>query len=361
MATARTFTSGVFWLAVLAALAWALFRIFEPFLAPVLWALLLAFMLFPINRWLRQRLHGRNGAAALLLTLAVVVGIVVPTALLAFAFLRQGSELLTKVSAAAEQYKIARPSDILNLPIVNRPLHWIQEKMPVTTDQLQQRLGDGVAHLQQFLVASGRALLVGALSLLVNLALTLFLLFFFFRDGDAFGARLLRVIPAADRRKQLLIDHLSSVTKAVVMGSLLTGLAQGALIAVAFWIVGLPSPVVFGFVAAVLALLPIGGTAFVWIPGAIALGVGGHWGGCVFLTVWGALVVGSADNFLRPLLISGRAQISTLPVFFGVLGGLAAFGMIGMFLGPLVIAMALALLGFAEESRESGIEKQGTS
>ena len=100
--------------------------------------------------------------------------------------------------------------------------------------------------------------------------------------------------------------------------------------------------------------MPVAGTALVWAPAAIALYAQGRPGWALFLLLWGALLVGSVDNFLRPRLISGRAQISTLPVFFGVMGGLAAFGAIGMFVGPLIIALTLALVGFAEESREPG-------
>ena len=107
---------------------------------------------------------------------------------------------------------------------------------------------------------------------------------------------------------------------------------------------------VFGFLTSLVALLPVAGTALVWVPATIVLYAEGRPGWALFLLLWGALLVGSVDNVLKPRLISGRAQISTLPVFFGVIGGLAAFGPIGLFAGPLVIALALALLDFAEES-----------
>jgi predicted PurR-regulated permease PerM len=150
-------------------------------------------------------------------------------------------------------------------------------------------------------------------------------------------------------RKVRLVEYLSQVTRAIVYGSLLTSLVQGALIAIAFAVCGLPSPIVFGVIAAILSLLPVGGTAFVWIPGALALIAEGRWGFAIALAIWGALVVGSADNVLRPYFISGRAEISTLPVFFGVLGGIGAFGPIGMFVGPVVLALALAILRFLRD------------
>jgi len=341
----------VFGWVVAAAVAYALFLILRPFAGPILWALLLSFLLFPVNRLLRARLRGRAGLAASILTVAVILGIVLPAAVLASAFVNQGSDLLAKLSAIASQYRVARPSDLMRIPVVEGALHFVQDRIPVTAEQIQEWLVGSLRAIVQFLLMRSRAVFLGALGMVVGLCLMLFLLYFFFRDGDQFAARIVRLIPVEEQRKKRLMDYLASVTRAVVLGSVLTALAQGAMIGLGFWIAGLSSPVVFGVLAAVCALLPVGGTAFVWIPGALVLGAEGRWGWGVGLAVWGALVVGSADNVLKPLLISGRAQITTLPVFFGVIGGLSAFGVIGMFLGPVVIALALALLRFAEEDR----------
>jgi predicted PurR-regulated permease PerM len=156
-----------------------------------------------------------------------------------------------------------------------------------------------------------------------------------------------------DARKQQLITYLASVTRAVVFGTLLTGVLQGALIGVGFGIVHLPSPLVFAVIAALLSLLPIGGTALVWVPAALYLLAQGRYGAAIFLTIWGALLVGLMDNLLKPLLISGRAEIPTLAVFLGVIGGLSAFGPIGMFLGPVLLAMTIAVLRWAEEHQKT--------
>jgi predicted PurR-regulated permease PerM len=129
------------------------------------------------------------------------------------------------------------------------------------------------------------------------------------------------------------------------------------LIGIGFTIAGLPSPVVFGVLAALLSLLPVGGAAFVWIPAALWLFFDKHWGYGIFLTVWGALL-GVLDNVLRPILISGRARISALAVFVGVLGGIPAFGAIGVIAGPVLLSLALALIEFAEESGPRISKKQ---
>ena len=346
----RRFSTRVIAVAGAALLLYLLARILHPFFGPILWALLLAFLLFPANRWLRRKLKGRKGAAALLLTLAVTLGIVIPTSLLMLVFVRQAGELLTRVSGLAASYQIERPQDLLKIPALGRIVQWIDAKTPLGAAELQQWLVNAARSALELAVSGGRQVLLGAVGAVVGLLLMLFILYFYFRDGDEMARRVVRLIPLEDSRKSRLIEHLSGVMKAVVFGALATALVQGGLLGLAFGISGLPSPVVFGFLTALAALLPVAGTALVWVPATIVLYAQGRPGWALFMLLWGALLVGSVDNFLRPRLISGRAEIATLPVFFGVIGGMAAFGVIGLFVGPLVIALALALLGFAEES-----------
>jgi len=344
------FYARLFAVAALAGLGYALLLIFQPFLGPILWAVLLAFLLYPVNAHLRRRFKGRSGAAAGLLTLLVTVGMAAPAVILTMVFAGQAADLAGRLTAAAARYEIARPSDVFRIPALGTVLQWIESRVPITADQLQTWLLQGSQRALRLLAASTGAVVLSAVGALVKIVLMLFVLFFFLRDGDTMADRLVRVLPMPPERKTRLTQHLASVTRAIVFGTLLTAILQGTLVGVGFGLVHLPSPVVFGAIAAACSLLPVGGTALVWGPGAIALAVQGRWGAAVFLVVWGAILVSTVDNVLRPLFISGRAQISTLPIFFGVLGGLAAFGPIGMFLGPLLVALALALMEFAEES-----------
>jgi predicted PurR-regulated permease PerM len=137
----------------------------------------------------------------------------------------------------------------------------------------------------------------------------------------------------------------------MVLGTGVTALIQGTLVGIAFLIAGLPSPLVFGVIAVLASLLPFGGTALIWIPAAIVLGAQGRWGATIFMVAWGVLLVSLVDNVVRPMLVSGRANVGTLTVFIGVLGGLAAFGAIGLFLGPVVLALSIALIRFMLEVR----------
>ncbi len=324
-------------------------RIFRPFFGPIVWAFLLAFLLFPINERLRRRLGGRRGLAAVLLTVGVALGVAVPLVILTVAFAQQAVELGHATASVADRNKIEGFQDLLKLPLLGGIVAWLEAHTPITAAQIQEWVMQGAQGAVGFLLARGRALLLGALGLLGDVTLTLFVLFFFFRDGDSMAARIKRLIPLDPKRKESLDRHLQDVTRAVVFGTVVTALVQGSLIGLAFWITGLPSPVVFGVVAAIASFIPFVGTALVWVPGAIYLYAQGVLWKTIFLVAWGALVVGSADNVLRPLLVSGRARMNTLTVFFGVLGGLAAFGISGLFLGPVILALGLALIEFAEE------------
>jgi len=199
----------------------------------------------------------------------------------------------------------------------------------------------------------GGRVFVGAIGTAVGFVLMEFMLFFFIRDGEEMMQTARELIPMGRQYKQRLVDHLSAVTRAMVYGTGLTALIQGALVGIAFLIAGLPSPIVFGVIAALTALLPFGGTALIWVPAAIVLAARGEWGWAIFMTVWGALLVSLVDNVVRPWLVSGRADVGTLTVFIGVLGGLAAFGAIGLFLGPVVLALIIALIRFTLEMRRN--------
>lgn len=344
----------LFAVAALGLLGWVLFRIFKPFLGPIVWSLLLAFLLQPLNERLKRRLGPRAGLAPGLLTVAATLCVTLPAVVLGVEFSDQASQLLHRLSGDARLHPIEQPSELFRLPAVAAALDWVHAHLSLTSTELEQRTGEVARRVVEQMATKGGTLLLGAIGTLLNLALTVFLLFFSLRDGSATAARLNRAVPLPEERKTRLADQLASITRAVVLGTLVTALVQGTLVGIAFAVVGFSSPAVFGALAGALSLLPVGGTALVWIPGAAVLAAQGRWPCAIGLALYGGVVVSLVtNNVLKPHLIAGRAEIGTLPVFFGVLGGLAAFGLIGMLLGPVVIALALALLSWAEEAHPS--------
>ena len=333
--------------AVLVVLLWLVLR---PLAGALAWALLLSFLLQPLQARITAWFRGRSAASALLLTFATLLLFVGPLAALVVTFARQAASLVERLQQNYARSDVGAGS-LENIPLIGKALAWVESHTVFTTEQLRDWLINGSSTLLQHVGSVGSSLFVGALGRLVGLAMMFFLLFFFLRDGARMSGWLLGLVPMSEVRKNALTSQLGAVTRAVVFGTLLTGVLQGALVGIGFAIVQLPSPVVFGVVAALLSLLPVGGTALVWVPAALFLVTQGRYGAALFLTVWGALLVGLMDNLLRPVLISGRAEVPTLAVFIGVIGGLSAFGPIGLFLGPVLLAMTIALLRWAEEHR----------
>jgi predicted PurR-regulated permease PerM len=331
-------------------LGYAVLRIMQPFVAPVLWAGLLAFMLFPVNRRLRAVLRGRHAQAATLLTIGAVLMIVMPLISLGILFGRQASDLVAVLQSSAAAHQIQTPTDVMQLPQVARFLAWVESSLPVDAAQLRDSVISAGQQVVQTALALGGSLFASVIGAVVAVVLSLFLLFFFLRDGESMVTRAMAVVPLDDRRKDQLLQHLANVIQGIVLGSLATAIAQGTLVGIGFGLTGLPSPIVFGVLAMAASLIPIIGTTIIWVPGALYLGLTGHWGAAIFLAAWSVGLVSMVDNVIRPLFISSRAKITTLPVFIGLLGGIGAFGPIGIFLGPVVIALVLALFEFAEDA-----------
>ena len=332
------------------------YQILQPFLVPLIWASLLAFLLFPVNLRLREAMGGRKGLAALLLTVGYVIGILVPIGALTLLVGSQASDLLRQMQIV-QGVRVGRISDVIRIPAVQHVIAALTQFLPASWEQVQSWAVEGGRETLQFVVRATGSVFSGALGILLDLALTVFLLFFLFQDGEWMTERLLALIPMAEGRKLRLVEHLAVVTRAVVLGTLVTSLIQGALVTIGFVVVDIPSPIVFGLLATAAALLPVG-TAIVWVPMVIVLGALGRWGAAGIILVWGVFVVVITDNFLRPLFISGRSSLTALPVFVGLIGGVSAFGAVGLFLGPVFVALVLALVEVIEEWR--GLPEPGT-
>ena len=327
-----------------------LYRILEPFLQPIAWATIMALLLHPAQQRLTRRLRGRPGAAALLLTLAVLLLFVGPLSALTLAFVTQAQELATNVATLVQQVRGRSVADLLSHPTLESLVSMLETTTSVNAAELQGWALDSVKVLLERLAGLGGTAFFGAVGTLLSFTVMIFILFFALRDGGAMARGAFAFVPLSDTRKHELTLRMALVTRAVVLGTVLTAAVQGTLLGAGFAIAGLPAPVVFGVVGAVLSVVPFGGTALVWVPGAIYLLATGDFGPGLFLAAWGLLLVSTADNFLKPFLIGGQAEVPTLAVFIGVLGGLAAFGLVGMFLGPVVLALALTLLRFAATS-----------
>jgi predicted PurR-regulated permease PerM len=191
--------------------------------------------------------------------------------------------------------------------------------------------------------------------------ITLFLLFYFLRDKDRILRTLTQLVPLVPAEADIVRNDVRDAIGAIVFGTLVVAVTQGALGGLMFWWLGLPAPILWGSVMAVLAILPLFGAALVWVPAALFLAIDGDWGKALVLTAWGTVVVGLIDNLLLPMLVKNRLRVHTVVVFIAVLGGLFAFGATGAVLGPLILAIALALVDIWRRRMAQGAIEEGVN
>ncbi len=237
---------------------------------------------------------------------------------------------------------------------------WVRDTVGISADDLQVRALEVARKASSFLASAGGAAVLSFLDILVTFILTLFLLFFLLRDGEGMVEALTDLIPIDDAERRRIVRSLGSMLESIFRGSLLCAIIQGTSGALAWVAAGLPSAILAGVAMSILSLLPVGGTAIVWGPALVVLFVKGRTGTAIAFLLWNVLVTSTlADNVLKPILIGQKgSELSTLLVFLGVFGGLTSFGLVGVFVGPMSLAVGLMLVRILREiaraSREAG-------
>jgi predicted PurR-regulated permease PerM len=337
-----------FQIATAAILGYLLFRVLDPLTGMLGWAAVLAFTLYPLHERLTRRLKGRRALSAGILTALTPLLVLAPLSVLAGAFVGQVTRLIGYLRG---QSSLSYPELLERLsgyPLIGGAVRWLRDNVDVSAAQLQGWITDNLQALLKSAAAMGGTVALGAIGTLVGFFLMLFMLFFFLRDGRALLDGLTRLIPVEGARRARLLKYLADVTRAVVFGSAVTALIQGVFVGVGFALVGLPSPVVFGVLATIAAFLPAG-AAVVLIPAVLYLAFSGRWGAAIFLACWTA-ALWIVENILRPLLTAHHAEVSTLAIFVGAIGGAAAFGILGLVIGPVLLSFVVALVRFARET-----------
>jgi predicted PurR-regulated permease PerM len=323
-------------LALIVATAIAIFR---PFLIPLAWAAILVYASWPVFLRVEAGLRGRTAWAAGAMTALVVLVVVAPAVLVSLALAGEAQQVYLDLKAWTVKQPLALPAWVGQIP-------WVG---PRIMGRLESLVADP-ANAQQWLLAQAgpwsRIIVTTVGDLGRNLAgagLALFALFFLYRHGRTLLSQVERAARrlAGDRVHAMLLP-LGQTVRAVTYGMLLTALAQGALATLGYWVAGLGAPVLLGATTTILALIPFG-APIVYVPVSAWLLVQGRPVAGLLLLAWGILVVSTVDNLIRSWFISGTTQVPFLLVFLGVLGGLATFGAIGLFVGPVTITLLLVL------------------
>ena len=336
------FYRGTFTLVALAVLGYLLLRMAAPMAAALTAATVLAFLLFPVQVRLSRALKHRPGLSAGIITVLTPFVIIAPLSMLGLVFARQVGSLISSVKQGS-WYVPGLGGDPGNYPVIGPLLRLIQESLPISAAQVQDWATQTAHAALQAAASMSGNFVMGVAGTFIQFVLTLFLLFFLLLDGRTIMRHLARLIPVDSDMSDLLINNLIAVMRAVVYGTTMTALLQGILIGIGFAIIGLPSPVVFGALAGAASFIPAVGSAVVLVPAILYLIVVGRWGAAIFLLVWwGLLALG--EQFLRPILTSRHAQVSALAVFIGAIGGVSAFGFIGIVIGPVLISLVVEIV-----------------
>lgn len=317
----------------------AVISVLAPFIVPMLWAGILAFAAWPLYLYFLKVMGNRSLPAALLLTLLISALVVLPVIWLLFLLRAESGQLVEHIVTELASGRIRPPAFIATLPLVGADLAaWLSSVLaePLRLRQaLKMHLGDLDSHALMLLGGLGKNL--------AKLAFALFSLFFVFLHGQSMAQQIRTVlISLLGDRADGYLNTVALTTRAVVYGIVLTALVQGAVAGLGYWVAGLSAPATLAAVTVMLAMIPFG-TPVVWGSAAVWLLFTGETAAGVGLLLWGVLVVSWVDNIVRPLVLSEVVDIPFILALFGVLGGLAAFGMVGLFLGPVILAVALAV------------------
>jgi predicted PurR-regulated permease PerM len=331
------------WFAAIAALTLLVIGcvlVLRPFFTALLWAMVITFSTWPLYGRLEAKLGNRRWLAAGLMTLLLALSLVVPLAVLSGTIAEHATRAIDLVRSLIEQGPPEPPAWIVGLPIIGDEIGRNWTELAADSERFAEFVRPYLLSVRNWGIASGLAVGAGV----VELTISVIIAFFFYRDGHA-------VVEQADLLGRRLIgdrvQHIFSVAgntvRGVVYGIIGTSLIQGVLATVGYALVNAPGAIFLGFVTFFLAFIP-SGPPLVWGPLAMWLFSNGDTGWAIFLVVWGIVVVGSIDHFLKPVLISRESNMPLLLVFFGIVGGALAFGVVGVFLGPTLLAVAFALL-----------------
>jgi len=339
--------TGVVFFGLLAlAILWATVMIIWPFVSAIIIGAILVTVTFPLYKRVRARLRGSDTWAAIAMLLGITLILIVPAVILGLLLVQQANALLPHLHSMESQQMMER------LDLANR-LHWVTRFVPSfdpSTLSAQKLILPVVQKIPGWVAANGGAVIGSVAGVVVGFFLVLLSAFFFYVEGEAILDELAILSPLPEQYDREFASKFKDVIDATFRGQVMTSLAQGIATGVGLAIAGVPAAMFWGAVATILSLLPMLGVAVVWIPATIYLLMTGSTGHGIFLAIWGVLVVSTIDNIVRPWAMKGGAQLPAIPLLFAVLGGMQAFGFIGLVIGPLVFSLLMSIIDIYKQS-----------
>lgn len=322
----RSRVTTIILLAISALSIYGVYLVFQPFYKSILWAIIIGVTFWPVYIWTRKTLGGRASLSSLIVVTGVILFFLIPSIMVM-------TSLVTQLSFA---YDAVQP----HLPEIMEKVSYL---LPLKNEALKETIINNIKDIGNVIITYLSSATGNILSIIFQFTGTVLILYFIFKDGESLLENIKGAALIPHRDLEVFIRETGEVITAVIYGVIITAMVQGLLGGIGFWIVGLPAPVLFGTIMFILALIPFGGTAMVWLPAAIWLFYKGMtWQG-IFLMLWGVVVISMIDNFLKPYFIGKRLGFHGLLTFIGLVGGMMVFGFLGVFLGPLLLAISIRL------------------
>jgi predicted PurR-regulated permease PerM len=335
----------VFFFGFLALMAYELYALMAPFLMPIAWAILLAFMVHPAQLELRKFVKSRTWTAVII-TIVVATGVIWPAIWLSARLATEGQTLYTQANEFVKNGGVKQVNDRLQsapyiAPILRRYNGGRGFDLNIDAPKLFVQSAQGTS---EFLIKNLTGVAKNVVTAVIDFSIVLMIFFYLLRDGEDYYKLLRELTPLHEDDKAVVFDTLTSTLSAVMRGLLLTALIQGVAIGLGLLVTGVPYWAFLAVIAAACGLLPFGGTAIVWGPAVIYLGYSSGWTIAIVLAVWCLIWIAVIDNFIKPLAMRHGTGLPTIALFFGIAGGLEAYGPIGIFGGPAIISIFASLL-----------------
>ncbi|MBS1519097.1 MAG: AI-2E family transporter [Bacteroidetes bacterium] len=308
-----------------------------PFISVILWSAILTIIFYPLYKKLFTKTNNHSLSAIITIIvslftfiipfLAVLASAVNEIAGISSASVDDIKQILTDLQNGKISFIYTYLNDIINIDDILKP-----EDIKSFIDTIK----DAVLSASLYFIE-------GAFGIFIGITLSVFCMFYLFRDGENIISKIPEIMPMEKSQSNELIRETSALINATIRGTLFIALLQGTLAGLIFWIMGIPSYILLGILAMIFSMIPTGGTAFVTVPVIIVLLISGEYGKAVMIAVYAALVIGMIDNFLLPKLIKQRVKMNELFVFFSVIGGIQLFGLVGLFMGPIILAITLGI------------------
>ncbi|OQY12103.1 MAG: hypothetical protein B6I31_03695 [Desulfobacteraceae bacterium 4572_19] len=356
-----------FLLAILFITMFSCYTMIKPYLNPIIFAFILSIVFFPIHEKIETLMKGKKNKAALLSCTLLTFVVVIPVVFILILVIQEGVRSFTSMY---DWFAAGNIEGVLKMPFVVKIKTFFESYLPefqklfpdfdIKSLELRTTLLKYSSMAGQKLISQSGNIIGNISALILSFFLMIFVFFFVVRDYKKIFKTIFHLIPLSTSYEKKILNKIKDVSKSVILGTLVTAVAQGVAGGIAFWIVGIPA-FFWGTIIAFASLIPLVGTAIIWVPAAIYLFISGHWGHGIFLCLWCIIIVGMIDNIVRPLFMQGAANMSTVLIFFALLGGLKQFGLIGLLYGPLIFGLAIVLLYLYNQEFDSFLNHQDKS